>query len=141
METSVANKEKKSGSLLWWIMGAAGVVAILLLSSFSAGATTAPVILSCSSNPDCILGYWKWWIKRKMYTLIVQKATANGVTVETQLELDAQWYIDQKSQAGDDFKTWESLVSSEAIRVKAITPAMSDTDAQFTAISNVLSRT
>jgi hypothetical protein len=141
METSVANKEKKSGSLLWWIMGAAGVVAILMLSSFTSTTAAPAVILSCSSNPDCYLGYWKWWIKRKMYTIIADKAAANNVTVDTQIELDAQWYVDQKAKAGEDFKTWESLVSAEAVRVKAITPAMSDSDAQFVAVSNILSRT
>jgi hypothetical protein len=142
METSVANKEKKSGNLLWWIMGAVGVAAIFMLSSFtSSAAAPTTVMLSCSSNPDCLLGYWKWWIKRKMYTIMVDKAAANNVTVDTQIELDAQWFIDQKTQAGEDFKTWESLVSAEAVRVKAITPAMSDSDAQFVAVSNILSRT
>ena len=142
METNAVAKKEKSGSLLWWIIGAAGVVAIFLLSSFTASSTTgaADAVSPCASNQDCLKGYWKWQIIKGWYQDIVKQATTNNQSVAAQLESTAKWIIAMKWEVHDDFAQWETMVTTELTRVKAITPSLTPDDARYIAIENILTR-
>jgi len=134
--TKSVSSSKKSNTWLY-LLGGAGVLAILLLSSFtSASSTTLP---ACSSNPNCLKGYWKWQIMKTPDWLTTISKGRSDAETKAAVAQTADWVIGEKWALKPDFSDWDALVQSETAAVVKMTGNTPE-NALSIAMSNIIAR-